>query len=771
MRNLHTACKAALLITALTGSACTRNPQRTSHDLLAEAHNYAQQGKWASAEIEARRALQLEPHSIPAYLELAQIELAQQHWTAAYAALRETVTLDPRQTGAELDLARLYLRNREFDSARQAAQQVLATKANDPDQGAAADQVLAAVAAATHQPSEALAEFQKVVELRPHDASAWINVALAEASAGHVAQAKADLENAITVDSHAALAYADTASLDLAQHDRAGAEAAIRQGLEGNPTSIDLWTAKAKLEYDPAHPEVAEQTIGTMLARQPSAEAAEAAGKFFADHGDWNRAIAVEEPALQLSPADVPVREHLLEAYFEADQWIKAQSMATALLKLDGENLAGRLGAERLRLHAGQTAQAITGLRQLAQEQPGNAAVLFTLAQAYQASGDLAEATQSAELAHAQAGQSAQILSLLARLSLAQGQLAAAQRYVDQLAALPSSSATGAGTEVERLAGQVALDSRQYARALAEWGKTDMAHSSQAQDHVLLAQAAAGAGQSALARSELERALQLQPDSSAIVGALVHLEVAQQDWNAAGQAIARFAAARPQDPAGPWLVGSLALARHQDQQARAAFTRALQLRPDFVEAKLDLGRLEQADGNTPRALYWFQQALAQEPNFAPLLTLIGNLHMQQQDWPAAAGYFRKALAVQPGFAYAAANLAWVDAEQNQDLNQALALAQQAAKAQPDAIAVQDTLAWVYYKLGSYPAALPILRHCTQADATSALYRFHLGMAEIATGQKSAGASSLRQALAMKLPADAATQAKLALQKLPASPTP
>src|SRR6185437_5763149 len=229
---------------------------------------------------------------IPAYLELAQIELAQQHWTAAYAALRETVTLDPRQTGAELDLARLYLRNREFDSARQAAQQVLATKANDPDQGAAADQVLAAVAAATHQPSEALAEFQKVVELRPHDASAWINVALA----------KADLENAITVDSHAALAYADTASLDLAQHDRAGAEAAIRQGLEGNPTSIDLWTAKAKLEYDPAHPEVAEQTIGTMLARQPSAEAAEAAGKFFADHGDWNRAIAVEEPALQLSP-------------------------------------------------------------------------------------------------------------------------------------------------------------------------------------------------------------------------------------------------------------------------------------------------------------------------------------------------------------------------------------------------------------------------------------------------------------------------------------
>jgi tetratricopeptide (TPR) repeat protein len=256
--------------------------------------------------------------------------------------------------------------------------------------------------------------------------------------------------------------------------------------------------------------------------------------------------------------------------------------------------------------------------------------------------------------------------------------------------------------------------------------------------------------------------MQRQPDSIAIAGDLVHLDVQQQNWAAAQKEIADFSAAHPRDAGGPWLRATLAMARHQDDAAIGQLRQALQMQPGYLQAELDMGRIQQQDKNWDQAAYWYQQALRQQPKFVPLLTAVGNMYLEQRQWGQAEQYYRRALEAQPHFPLAAANLAWVEAEQNQNLTDALAWAQRAAQADPHEMSIEDTLGWVYYKLGSYQAALPVLQQCVQASPQTAMYHFHLGMTQLAAGQKPAGASQLRQALALHLPAPETEQARARL---------
>ncbi|MGH9488644.1 MAG: tetratricopeptide repeat protein [Terriglobales bacterium] len=751
---------AAGLTTCLLLCGCARHPRQAAQALLAEAHRYEQRGKPKAAVIEIRRALQLAPRSLPSYQALARLELRQQHWTEAYAALHEIVSLDPNQAQAWLDLGRLYMRSQEWNHARDAAATVLRLQ---PD-NAAAYQLLAVIAAARHDPATAARALARVTVLRPRDPDAWVNLALAEAGQQQTAPALADLHHALALDPHSSLAWVDLASLERTQpHGGAAvARATLAQSLRVNPRSVTLWLTQAGLDYDPARPQAAQQDIATLLARQPRAPAAAlAAGQFWARRGDWPAAVAVEQAALRNTPSSVPLREQLLNAYVHTRAWNRAHALAAQLLQLQPGDLAAQLAQMRVRIVRGQALQTLQPLRQLAQQHPTAAAVLYTLALAEARAGQTSEALHALAQAAGADPHCASCLALQSQLWLAQGQSQASRRYARQFLATGADPAAA-----HRLLGAAELAGGQVQAALRDFQAAGLAQSSQPGDHQLLGDAAVAAGQLALARQQYQRALALLPAASSqrvsLVGRLVHVDAQHGDWKAAAAAIAAFAAANPHDAAGPWLQATLDQARGHSAPARAELHRALQLQPDFLQADLGLGRLQQQAGHWQRAVYWYQRALRQQPGFAPLWTVVGNLYRQHQQLAQAQQDYQRALAAQPGFVLAEANLAWTEAALHQNLNAALALAQKAAHAAPGDASVQDTLAWVYYKLGSYQAALPILRHCVARAPRSPLYHFHLGMTQFAAGQKHAAAAQLRRALALHLPAAAAAQARRTL---------
>jgi tetratricopeptide (TPR) repeat protein len=93
---------------------------------------------------------------------------------------------------------------------------------------------------------------------------------------------------------------------------------------------------------------------------------------------------------------------------------------------------------------------------------------------------------------------------------------------------------------------------------------------------------------------------------------------------------------------------------------------------------------------------------------------------------------------------------------------ALSLAQKAKQLLPDLDSISDTLAWVYYKKGNYNGAVPLLVDCVEKAPDRASYRYHLGMALLAGGQKGKAKQQLEAALRLRLTGADAQRARQAL---------
>jgi tetratricopeptide (TPR) repeat protein len=84
---------------------------------------------------------------------------------------------------------------------------------------------------------------------------------------------------------------------------------------------------------------------------------------------------------------------------------------------------------------------------------------------------------------------------------------------------------------------------------------------------------------------------------------------------------------------------------------------------------------------------------------------------------------------------------------------------------PDLVNAADTLGWIQYKKGLHQAAVPLLEECVRKAPESATYRYHLGMALVATGQKEKARGQLEAALRLKLSGEDAIQAREGLAKI------
>jgi tetratricopeptide (TPR) repeat protein len=232
--------------------------------------------------------------------------------------------------------------------------------------------------------------------------------------------------------------------------------------------------------------------------------------------------------------------------------------------------------------------------------------------------------------------------------------------------------------------------------------------------------------------------------------------------NQRAQAITRvqqFLADYPDDAGATLLLGSLYAGAKQYGDAKTQAERAIQLDPKLVAAYLDLGKLEQALGNRDAAIRSYEKALTLQPNIVPLLTLVGNLYLYKSDLASARKYYDRAVAIDSDFAPALANLAYLQANQGGDLNVALSLAQKAKSLLPNLDAIDDTLAWIEFLKGEHVEALPTFEECVRKDPSIAVFRYHLGMALLARGDKKGAKSALEVALKLNLAGDDAQRAR------------
>ncbi len=136
---------------------------------------------------------------------------------------------------------------------------------------------------------------------------------------------------------------------------------------------------------------------------------------------------------------------------------------------------------------------------------------------------------------------------------------------------------------------------------------------------------------------------------------------------------------------------------------------------------------------------------------AQVYTMLGILEYGRGKSADAERNYRKALEIAPETAIAANNLAWLIAENQGNLDEALQLATAAVAKNQTVAGFYDTLGSVYLKKGLYPPAVEQLKKAVALDEANAQksgtavthgYRVRLGMALAKAGDK---ASARREA--------------------------
>jgi len=341
---------------------------------------------------------------------------------------------------------------------------------------------------------------------------------------------------------------------------------------------------------------------------------------------------------------------------------------------------------------------------------------------------------------------SPEVLSALARLSLAEGDLEVTPAYLTKLRALASAAGSSADDE----------ERRELGGALFR-----------------LAVPLLGAHRPVDAEAALEAALRLFPGHPELsfYRALAleergrHREAAQlfeqleralgapgRSRDAALAAVADGPAFLAPDAAQLLLDARVqaALARGRaGETAEAARRMKALFSADPRDEGVALGLLEAFDraGRVPAAVALLEDAARKHPDAPSLLYARASALDRARRVPEALAAMRKVLAVAPAHAGALNYVGYVMTEQGGDLREAEGLLRRAVDLRPDDGAVADSLGFCLLKEGRVEAALEELRRAERLAPGDPVILGHLGDALLAAGRREDAAEAFRRALA------------------------
>jgi tetratricopeptide (TPR) repeat protein len=266
-----------------------------------------------------------------------------------------------------------------------------------------------------------------------------------------------------------------------------------------------------------------------------------------------------------------------------------------------------------------------------------------------------------------------------------------------------------------------------------------------------------------------EKALAINPNLLDVFGNIIQVLAEQKQFEKAFARCDRQMKQVEASPAGVAVVynlkGNLHLARGDLRAAEAAFQKATQTYSNLIQPYYGLAGLYLRNQKADKAIEQFQSLLNVDPKQAAPHMMIGIICDSQNQPELSEKHYRAALEIDPLFAPAANNLAYILADSNRDLNDALKFARLAKEKLPDSPNVMDTLGWVYYRKGLYDSAISELKGSLAKVPDNPTVVYHLGMAYYKRGEKQAAKAELERVLTLSDAFPHAEEAKRALAEM------
>jgi tetratricopeptide (TPR) repeat protein len=781
----------SLIAAALILGACT-TPEKAKAQHVARGQALLKEKKFQEASLEFRSALQIDDKLADAHWGLANAYEGLQRYQEAFDEMRQTVDLDPNNLEVRVRMGNYYLVGSSqspaaITEAERLAKEVLAKDPNHIE----GHILMGSVLFAQDKKPEAFAELNRAIDLNPKRVESYLSLARFYVMTKDIATAEATYQRAISVSGGSALSHYEYGKFLVGANRLDVAETEFQYAVQAEPHNREARFILASFYLVNRRLDKAEAEYKVLAdIDKDKPEGRSVLADFYSATGRLDEAIAIYKEVIAKSPDYTQARYRLAEIMLNRGDIAGAKNEVETVLKNDAKDRQAIMLRARISMQSGQLADlrmAVEDLREVLRQEPNSRPGLFFMAEANFRLGQIDQARVFAGDLERNYPEYLPAKLMQVQINLAGGDAKSALQSAAQLQERLAKAAPDRDTSPQMLAelkvktliahGSAALSLRDMKTARKDFLAARDAAPGNADIYVNLAVVA-------LAEGKVDEGISFYNNATAIDGAhfnalrgLTNLYAAQKRADQAHARIDQAISSQPNNASLHFLKGRVYGYEMNAQGAEAEFRRALEIDGNYLAAYSALAALFVNTNQQQRAIEEYRKIVERRPDNPAIYTLIGMLEMNQQNIDAAIDSYRKALAQDQNAVFAANNLAWLYAVHGKgNMDEAVRLAQSAVQSNPDVPSFVDTLGWVYYKKGLYGPAAEQLKKAVAVDENAArrnngtpspTYRYHLGVALAAKGEKAAARREIESALRLseKVSFPEADEARKALATL------
>jgi cellulose synthase operon protein C len=733
---------ACVLAASVAAAGCS-DSELAKKEHFDNAGKFMAAGKTEEAIVEYRNALKEDPRFGEARFKLAEAYEASGNVNQAYREFIRAADLMPANDAAQIKAASYLVLAEKWDDARTRLTPVIERS----PQNVEAQIILGNALVELKDLDGAVRQIEEAIKLDPNRATTYSNLAAIQYRQGNRDQAKQAFEKAVEVDPRSIEARLALAYFQWSSGDVVPAEESFKAALAVDAKNTLANRAMAAFYVATRRAPQAEPYLKTLAASGTSGAGLQLAD-YYRANGRFADAAAVLEP-LAKDPGTAGAAEARLAAIaYARNDPSKGHSLVNEVIKREPANVQALLLKAQFLMRENKLKESLESARAATSADPGSVEAHFFLGTVYdrlQMRKDaIGEFTETVRLnPRATAAQ----LSL-SRLTLLEGAADSAITFAEGALNSSPGNPVARASLVRGLLGRrdTVRAEQELATLLKQYPEVGLVH---ALDGALKIQKKDVPG----ARAAYERAAALTPDSVEVLAGLTGVDLLQ---NKAPQALARLEARLAKEPDRVdylLLAAQVHGAQREFGKAEASLRKAIENNPSETRAYSMLAAVLLANGKLDAARVEFDRLVERNPRNLSAQTMGAMILHAQNKTADAKKRYAAIVNANPTAAVAANNLAWMYAEDNENLDEALRLAQGAVSRAPDNPEVHDTLGWVYYQKQLPVLAITSFERAiekgTERNAPNPAYQCRLALARLKSGDSAGAQKAAEEAVAMK----------------------
>lgn len=726
-----------LVFLAATLLACS-TPEEKKEKHYLRALEYLKIADEKAAIIELRNAIQLDAKFAAARYQLGLLHLKTGNPPEAFAELQRAFSLDPKNADAGVKVAEFFLLSKKTEESRSSLQQVLEANPDYPDAVA----LLANLDLADGSLEKAAEHIDRAIRLSPENDRYYGIKGRILSAQKKWDEGEQAYKRAIELKPDSFTNYRTL----LISYEQRGDEKAMRRLLDVMtpkfPEEPQLQLLHAGLYQKKGEWEKAEKCLLQAVEMKKDVVSYRLRLiDFYKAREQYETAEEYLKKSLAEIPNEIQLQTVLAELLFDREKYQEAQELLNAIFEKNAANGAANLVKARFRIKDGRNEEAEDILTPLTRDYPRWGEPYYYLALTQLRLGKVELALKAVGSAVLNTPRNDRFHTLAAHINLLHGNGVEAGREAAMALQINRRNFSAVKILAQSLVLQKAFDKTIKLVASIDKKIVD-------QDVELLGaigMAYLGRNDRQAAEAAFSRILEIAPGNTRALSILTALTAGDN----LDQSVAFVKQHIHRHETGDHylLLGEMYVKKQESDLALQAFLKAQELSPQDPQAYIMRARLLHRLGKSDESVAQYNELLAREPQSVAALMGLATAFESQGKYAEAMAAYRKILEVEPDFAAAANNLAWLIANQEGDLGEALRLAMQAKQAMPDQPNIADTLGWVHYKRESYNLAISQFKHALESRPDDPTICFHLALAQYAVGEKSEAIALLQEVVA------------------------